>query len=892
MTLTAGSRLGPYEILTLIGAGGMGEVYKARDTRLDRTVAIKVLPSRLSLSQEARLRFDREAKAVSSLNHPHICTLHDVGQQEGVEFLVMEYLEGETLAARLEKGPLALDQVLRTAIEIASALDKAHRQGLIHRDLKPANVMLTKSGAKLLDFGLAKLQGLEAGSSTAGVSALTTEGRNLTAEGTILGTFAYMAPEQLEGKEADARTDLFALGVLIYEMATGKRAFQGKSQASLISAIMSFDPQPISALQPMTPPALDRVVKVCIAKDPDERWQTSHDVMLQLTFIAEGGPQAASSASVAARRGRENLGWIVAGVLLLAGLAAIALYPRQSTPDARVIRLSVSPPEGSTVESISVSPDGRRLAFVAMGPDGRTLLWLRPLDSYAAQPLVGTEGAAWPFWSPDNRSLGFFAQGKLKRIDAAGSLLQTLCDASDDPRGGTWNQDGIILFSPNFGSPLHQVSAGGGTSTPVTALDASQAETSHRWPSFLPDGRHFIYLVRSAQPDHRGIYVASLNSKDARRLVSVESSAAYAAPGYLLFVRERILMAQPFDATKFQISGDSFPVAEGVGSFGESGPTGYAPFSASGTGVLAHGSVAARMTQLVWFDRTGQPLGPIGPPGTYTEPALSPDGQRVALGRDDPKTGRSDLWVLDLSRGVLSRFTFHPSNDYWAVWSPDGSRIVWASDRAGHDDLYLKPSSGASQDELLLESDHVKWPDDWSRDGRFIVYEESNPTNPKTLVDLWVLPLSADRKPFPFLRTEFNETHAQLSPDSRWMAYVSDESGRAEVYVQTFPRAGGKRQVSTDGGDQPQWRRDGRELFYLAPEGKLMAAEVKGGPTFEAAVPVPLFGVRVPAVSIGSFRNHFVVSPDGQRFLVNTIAEGASSSPITVVLNWTVGSKK
>src|SRR5437867_41196 len=391
MTLTAGSRLGPYEILTLIGAGGMGEVYKTRDTRLDRTVAIKVLPSRLSLSHEARLRFDREAKAVSSLNHPHICTLHDVGQQEGVEFLVMEYLEGETLAARLEKGTLALDQVLRTAIEIASALDKAHRQGLIHRDLKPANVMLTKSGAKLLDFGLAKLQGLEAGSATAGVSALTTEGRNLTAEGTILGTFAYMAPEQLEGKEADARADLFALGVLIYEMATGKRAFQGKSQASLISAIMSFDPQPISALQPMTPPALDRVVKVCIAKDPDERWQTSHDVMLQLTFIAEGGPQAASSASVAARRGRENLGWIVAGVLLLAGLAAIALYPRQSTPDARVIRPSVSPPDATTVESISVSPDGRRLAFVAMGPDGRSLLWLRPLDSFAAQPAVGTE---------------------------------------------------------------------------------------------------------------------------------------------------------------------------------------------------------------------------------------------------------------------------------------------------------------------------------------------------------------------------------------------------------------------------------------------------------------------------------------------------------------------
>jgi len=633
MTLTTGSRLGPYEILTLIGAGGMGEVYKARDTRLDRMVAIKVLPSRLSLSQEARLRFDREAKAVSSLNHPHICTLHDVGQQEGVEFLVMEYLEGETLAARLEKGPLALDQVLRTAIEIASALDKAHRQGLIHRDLKPDNVMITKSGAKLLDFGLAKLQGLESGSTAAaGVSALATEGRNLTAEGTILGTFAYMAPEQLEGKEADARTDLFALGVLIHEMATGNRAFQGKSQASLISAIMSFDPQPISAVQPMSPPALDRLVKICIAKDPDERWQTAHDVMLQLTFIAEGGAQATSSASLAARRGRETLGWIVAGVLLLAGLAAIAVYSPQSTPDVRVIRLSVSPPEGSTVESISLSPDGRRLAFVAMGPDGRTLLWLRPLDSYAAQPLVGTEGAAWPFWSPDNRSLGFFAEGKLKRIDAAGSLLQTLCDASDDPRGGTWNQDGIILFSPNFGSPLHQVSAGGGTSTPVTALDASQAETSHRWPSFLPDGRHFIYLMRSAQPDHRGIYVGSLDSKDARRLVSVESSAAYAAPGYLLFVRERTLMAQPFDATRFQISGDSFPVAEGVGSFGESGPTGYAPFSASGTGVLAHGSVAARMTQLVWFDRTGQLLGPIGPPGMYTEPALSPDGQRVALG--------------------------------------------------------------------------------------------------------------------------------------------------------------------------------------------------------------------------------------------------------------------
>ncbi|MGH9363953.1 MAG: protein kinase domain-containing protein, partial [Thermoanaerobaculia bacterium] len=544
MTLSAGFRLGPYEVLAPLGAGGMGEVYKAKDTRLERTVAIKVLPAHLSSSEEMRQRFEREARAISQLSHPHICALYDVGSHEGTEYLVMEYLEGETLATRLAKGSLPLDQTLSCGIQIADALDKAHRQGIVHRDLKPGNVMLTKSGVKLLDFGLAKLRQAESEPVASRLSALGTEGTPLTAEGTLLGTLQYMAPEQLEAKEADARTDIFAFGATLYEMATGRKAFSGTSQASLISAIMTAEPALISTIQPMTPPALDRMVKTCLAKDPDERWQNAHDLMRELRWIAELGSQAGVPGPVVARRkSRERFSWGLTAVTLLVALAAVAAavrYAHRAAMLARPMRSSMVLPEKSALRAAAISPDGTRVVFVARDSSGRNLLWIRPLDSLAVQPLPGTENPSFPFWSPDSRFIGFFADGKLKKIDASGGPPQTLCDAPVN-RGGTWNREGVILFAPVSDGPIYRVSASGGLPTPVTRLDPSRGETSHRWPFFLPDGQHFLYLVASfgGPKEKTGIYVGSLDSKEEKFLLPANSSVAYAPPGYLLFFRER-----------------------------------------------------------------------------------------------------------------------------------------------------------------------------------------------------------------------------------------------------------------------------------------------------------------------------------------------------------------
>jgi predicted Ser/Thr protein kinase len=523
MTLAQGTRLGPYEILASVGAGGMGEVYRARDTRLDRTVAIKVLPSHLSSNPEIRQRFDREARTISSLSHPHICALHDVGHQDGIDYLVMEFLEGETLTDRLSRGALPAEQVLRYSIEIADALDKAHRQGIVHRDLKPGNIMLTKSGVKLVDFGLAKLAA--AGPANTSVSILPTQaGMNLTQEGTILGTFQYMAPEQLEGKEADARSDIFAFGAVLYEMATGKKAFSGKSQASLIASILSAEPPPISSVQPMTPPALDRVVKTCLAKDPDDRWQTAHDVMLQLKWIAEGGSQAGVPAPlVARRRGHERLAWGVAAVLAVSTIALAAVQLARPRAAVRVVRSSLLPPEKTTYHFIgdaagppAVSPEGLQIAFTARDSSGKSLLWVRSLDSPVPRAVAGTEDAMYPFWSPDSKFIGFFAGGKLKKIEASGGPAFALCDAGD-ARGGTWNKDGVIVFEPHFRDPLFRVPATGGKAAPVTKFDESRRETTHRFPFFLPDGSHFLYLAGShavgTESELHAIYLGSLDGK-------------------------------------------------------------------------------------------------------------------------------------------------------------------------------------------------------------------------------------------------------------------------------------------------------------------------------------------------------------------------------------------
>jgi Tol biopolymer transport system component len=852
----------------------MGEVYRAKDTRLDRTVAIKILPPQFSADAVYKQRFEREAKIISRLNHPHICVLHDIGQQDGIDYLVMELVEGETLAKRLEKGPLPLEQVLKLGAQIAEALDKAHRNGIAHRDLKPGNIMLTRSGAKLLDFGLAKSRGPEAVWS--GPSSLPTQDGALTDKGTILGTLQYMAPEQLDGKEADVRTDIFAFGAVLHEMATGRKAFAGKSQASLIAAIMEHETAPISTLQPMTPATLDRVVKTCLAKDPDERWQSAQDLKLQLQWIAESGPQSGGAGTISTRRKRwERWAWIVTTtVLFLAALPFVVAYLRRPPAEARTLKLFLLPPEKATFGSSAISPDGRQLSFVATA-DGKKLLWVRPLDSLTAKALAGTEGAAYPFWSPDSRFIGFFTQDKLKKIEVFGGPAQTLSDVVEG-RGGTWNRNGEIVFAPNYLDALYRISTAGGEATPVTTLDRSHQENSHRWPYFLPDGRHFLYFVRSAQRDQQGLYVGSLDSKDKKRLLSAAGSTAYVAPGYLLFVRDGMLVAQPFDAGRLQITGEPFSVAQRVGYDSNM----LSNFSVSDTDVLTYRR-GDMNTQLIWVDRGGKQLGSIAAPPDYERPQLSPDEKRLAGARLDPETGAGDIWLLELSRGTLSRFTFDPWYDYLPVWSPDGSRIVFASNPDGPTDLYLKALSGTGQSGVLLKSSTPKEPNDWSLDGRFILYDNLDLRTKKR--DLWVLPLSGDRQPRPFLQTPFDERQGRFSPDGRSVAYVSDESGRFEVYVQSFPTPGGKWQISTEGGSDPRWRRDGKELFYRAADGKLMAVEVKGGSIFEARSPKVL--LATPPLNF--FDRNYAVTADGQRFLISTPVRDASSEMITVVINWT-----
>ena len=893
MAILPGRRLGPYEILSAIGAGGMGEVYKARDTRLDRIVAIKVLPTHLADRAELCERFDREAKTIAGLNHPHICTLYDTGHQDEIDFLVMEYIEGETLAQRLQKGPLPLDQVLRYAIEIANALDKAHRKGITHRDLKPGNIMLTKSGTKLLDFGLAKLK-QEVGPANVRLSELPTAIDPLTAKGTIVGTLEYMAPEQLEGKEADARTDIFAFGAVVYEMATGKRAFEGTSQASLIAAILEKEPPAMSSLQPMTPPALDRVVKRCLAKDSDDRWQTVRDLEVELKWITETGTQAGMSVPIATKsKSRERLAWSVAVILLVVALAFGAFTYLQGAPeDARAIRFFVSLPEswsftrqlaatGAPPAPLAVSPDGHRIAFAATNTDGKSLLWIRPLDTLTAQALAGTEGAVRPFWSPDSRFLGFFADGKLKKIEVSGGPPITLCDSSGGG-GGAWSGDGVIVFSPAPFSALEKVSASGGTPSPATKL--SPGDVIQVRPGFLPDGRHFLYRT-GASGQGGPAYLASLDSADRKLLLNADSTNVLYSQGHLLFLRDKTLMAQRFDTRRLALIGDEFPIAESIQTQGTVNP--YGLFSASENGVLVYQAGSGTGgSQLVWFDRTGKQIGVLGDSTANADPEISPDGKRL-LDNKPPQAGNTvDIWVYDLARGLPTRFTFG-DDAFASIWSPDGSGVVFNSRRKGHLDLYKKASSGAGAEEPLLTDNFDKYPLSWSPDGRFILYRSAGAS---TDFNLFVLPLSGDRKPFPFLNsdTKFAVLFGQFSPDGRWVAYTSTESGRTEIYVAPFPGPGGKWQISTGGGSSPRWRRDGTEIFYLSPDNKLMVAAVNGkGPSIEVGAVRPLFQTN----SIGS-ASTYAVSADGQRFLINTVPEQAASAPITVVLNWTAGLKK
>ena len=883
MSLASGTRLGPYEVLTPLGAGGMGEVYRARDTRLDRIVAVKILPSHLSDNVTLRQRFEQEARAISCLNHPHICILHDVGHQDGTDFLVMEYLEGETLAKLLEKGPPPLAQVLKYGVEIADALDKAHRQGIIHRDLKPGNIMLTKSGAKLLDFGLVKAAVPLATGAT--LTAAATRTTPVTQQGTIVGTFQYMSPEQVEGKELDGRSDIFSLGAVLYEMLTGQRAFQGKSQLSVASAILEKEPAPISAIKPMTPPALDRGIRRCLAKDPEDRWQTARDLLLELKWIAEGGSQVALASQGPAKsidaRWRRTLLWGVLS-LILAAVTGLAVWNLKPSPPGPVSRTVITLPSAQRLAeldqpAVALSPDGTRLAYVAT-QGGAQQIYLRAMDSLDARAVPGTERATEPFFSPDGQWLGFFVGNKLKKVPVSGGAVLTLGETTF-PGGASWSSQGMIAFAPSWASVLQQMSDAGGTPQPLTRLE--KGEFSHRWPEFLPDGRAVLFASTESSFNwaNANVIVETVGTGERRNLIQSATNPRYAASGHLVYVQGGSLIAVPFDHQQLAVMGAAVPVIEGVL---QSRASGAAQYSFSGTGSLAYvpGHIQEDDRKLVWVTRNGTELPLAAPAHAYIFPRLSPDGRRVAVGIAEQE---AQIWLHDLSRETLTRFTFEGNRNLNSLWTPDGKRIAFLSNKEGpgKSAIYWQWADGSGGLERLTSSEYTQVPMSWSPDGQLLAFMENNPT---TGYDIWVLRLG-DHKAQPFLRTPFNESVPRFSPDGRWLAYISNESGRYEIYVQPYPGPGGKWQISTEGGTEPTWNPNGRELFYRSGN-KMMAVDIATQPGFTAGKPRALFEGRyapTPATT-----PNYDVSLDGQRFLMLKPNEQEASAPtqINVVLNW------
>ena len=875
MTLVAGARLGPYEIFAPIGAGGMGEVYKARDIRLERMVAIKVLPQHLSASPEVRQRFEREAKTISQLSHPHICTLYDVGREGETEYLVMEYLEGDTLADRLSKGALPIEQTLRFGVEIAGALEAAHRREIVHRDLKPGNVMLTKSGVKLLDFGLAKA--LQPETPVDSLTSAPTAQKDVTREGTILGTLSYMAPEQLEGKKADARTDIFALGATLYEMATGQKAFSGATQASLISTILRDDPRPVSQVQRMAPPALDRVVKTCLEKDPEDRWQSAGDVRKELKWIAEGSTSAAAPAA-GGRARRETLAWAIAALAVVLGAAAVLRSRRPQAPE-ELTRFTIPPPSGqSFLPVMGLSPDARRLAFLLQDEGGKHAIGVRRLDSLETRPLAGTEDARGMVWSPDGREIAFFSEGRLKRIGADGGPVQTICE-SGGAFSGAWSREGTILFTKDFGAPIVAVPATGGTPRPVTAPDPARGE-AHFHPAFLPDGRHFVFVSRDIDPEKTSVMLASLDSKVVRRLFHADSSAVFADPGYLLFARDNALFAWKFDPGSLKLVGEPVPALEQVLYATEDN---MLSLSAAGNRVAYLPWLMRR--RLVWVDRKGRDLGALGEIGGYEDVRISPNGGKVAVTLRDPSHGQNqDVWVLDAARGTGSRITAERTDEFDPAWFPDGERLVYVSDHGGFYDLYERPAGGGAE-KIVARSKQDKILPSVSPDGRHLL---ASVPEAGTYTRVW-MPLSGGGEAQRLTGdSRFSEEHPEISPDGRWTAFDSSESGQREVYVQPLP-GGPKRQVSIGGGQMPIWNRNGSEIFYAARDGMLMSVALRfAADRLEIAEPQSLFLLRIGVSGEIQFPRHpYDVSPDGQKFLVIRRAPDAQADGAVVVTNWT-----
>ena len=881
--------LGRYQILSSLGAGGMGEVYLAHDPKVNRNVAIKVLPAAYSADSERLRRFEQEAQTAGAINHPNILSIYDVDTHEGSPYVVSELLDGTTLREELDGTGLPVRKSLDYALQIASGLAAAHAKGIVHRDLKPENLFVAKDGRlKILDFGLAKL--IEQQDGYEAHSDVLTRKFNTDA-GVILGTVGYMSPEQVRAERVDHRSDIFALGTILYEMLTGKRAFHGPSMIETLNAILKEDPPELSHSNSQINPALERVVMHCLEKNPDWRFQSARDVEFALQSLKEVTSDRTLTASPLTARTTHKRGWIpwlIAAVLLLLLLAtlpfAIAYLRREPTQTSAAARFLIYPAEKTSFGGpFAVSPDGLRVVLRATS-EGKSLLWVREIDSLTAKPLAGTDDAIYPFWSPDSRFIGFFSAGKLKKIEFTGGPVQTLCDAPDG-RGGTWNRDGVILFTPSPLSVVCRVPAAGGSPVPVTKLDATTKEQGHHFPYFLPDGRHFLYAGRAGLNENSWLVIGSLDSTETKRLQNFTSNAVYVAPGYLVTMRQLTLVAQSFDPDKLELGGEPFPIVEGVDIIPG---LAFGSFSISQTGVLIYRSGSGGNVDLAWFDRAGKRLGTIGPPAAYNNPTLSPDEKRLAVSIIDPQ-GRFSayIWLVDLASGLRTRLTFDPGAESSPTWKPDGSVIAFHSSRDGPLNLYQKATNGAGNEDPLFKSDNSKNPTDWSADGKFILYTEQDP---KTGSDVWVLPLGGEQKSFPFLQTNAAEVQGQFSPNGKWIAYSSNESGTFQVYVRGFP-TGGQWQISNNGGGDPKWRRDGKELFYISPDKNLMAVELKGdGPTIEAGVPKTLF--EMPIRGLPGPRNYYDVSHDGQRFLIAATPAEAASRPMTVVLNWQSGLKR
>jgi serine/threonine-protein kinase len=895
MALTNGTKLGPYEIVAPLGAGGMGEVYRARDTRLERTVAIKILPPHLSSDPILRQRFEREAKVISSLNHPHICVLYDVGQQDGVDFIVMECIEGETLAARLEKGPLPREQVLKYGIQIADALDKAHRSGVVHRDLKPGNIMLTASGAKLLDFGLAKAAvPLAAGDTLTAAVAPTAP---VTQQGAIVGTFQYMSPEQVEGKDVDARSDVFSFGSVLYEMLTGRRAFQGKSQLSVTSAVLEKEPEPISTLQPLTPPTLDRAIRVCLAKDPENRWQTARDLLLELKWIAEAGSQAGAAAPVVSRRKlRERLAWVAAAFLALTTMAFAIGFVLRAPQPPQPMRLSAEIGVDATLytrfgPSAILSPDGTRLVFVVGGSDQKQRLYVRSLDQFQATALSGTENANDPFFSPDGQWIGFFADRKLKKISVQGGGVVTLCDVNSD-RGGSWGEDGTIVFTSDNRVALSKVSSAGGTPAPLTTLDKQVGEVTHRWPQVLPGSKAVLFTSSTHGTDYEDaeIVVYSMASGQRKTVQRGGFYPRYLPSGHLVYMHEGTMFALPFDLKRMDVTGQPAPILEGVVTTPVSGGAQFS-FSDAGNLVYVAGRGVVPNLSLYWMDREGKFTPLRETLGEYRAPAFSPDGKRLALEIWDGKS--ADIWVDDWDRDTLTRITFAGGANTSPVWTPDGKRIVYSSEeKGGTYNLWWKRADGAGDAQRLTKNKNAQYPESWRPDGKILAITQNNP---ETSWDAMTLSVEGNEKsgwkfgePKPFLNSIFVESDPAFSPDGRWIAYGSNESGSYEVYVRPFPGPGGKWQVSTGGGDYPKWSRNSKELFYRTAESKIMVATyTASGDSFQAGKPQ----LWSPGQFTGrGFISNFDLHPDGKRFAVlktpETARAAAANNKVSFIFNF------